>query len=150
MSDIPDPDSRIARVLIGWFGLFQTIHILVNLRALAQFKRGQDTFPANPPEDGWADETQATFTGMAGIDTVAGIITLAFIFDYHRDGELWPWLGTIALTIANYSATIYSFPTREAGAWDDHPLAYWGLYVAYLPVVALSVLYVLWNVRGDV
>lgn len=52
--------------------------------------------------------------------------------------------GAIALTIANYSAIIFAYPTRAAGAWEDHPLAYWGLYLSYVPIVALTGLYVWW------
>lgn len=107
---IPTPESRMARWLIGYFGFFQLVHVLVNLRALARFSREVDTFPANPPSDGWTDETQATFKTMAGIDTLAGILTIVFVVDYARDGEDWPLLGAVALTIANYSATPTQHP----------------------------------------
>jgi hypothetical protein len=146
---VPSPEARTVRWLIGYFGFFQTVHVLVNIRALARFHRGAETFPANPPAGGWSDETRATFQGMAGIDAVAGLVTIAFVVDRRRNGELWPWLGTVALTLANYSAVLYAFPTREAGAWREHPVSYWGLYIAYLPIVALSVLFVWWGVRGD-
>jgi hypothetical protein len=110
--------------------------------------RGEETFPANPPADGWSDETRATFTGMAGVDT-AGLLTLVFVADYERDGDAWPMLGAVALIVANYSATIYAFPTWTAGVWDEHPLAYRGLDVVYLPVVALNVCYATWVFRGE-
>lgn len=111
MTTIPDSNSRTARTLIAWFGISQTVHILVNLRAFIRFSHDQTTFPAHPPADGWSDETQGTLEGMAGIDIFAAVLTLAFITDYYRNGDQWPWLGTVALTIANYSATIYAFPT---------------------------------------
>lgn len=142
-------DARIVKWLIGYFGFFQTVHVLVNIRALARFHRGAETFPANPSAGGWADETRATFRGMASIDTVAGLLALAFVINHRRNGKLWPWLGTVSLTLANYSAVLYAFPTREAGAWREHPVSYLGLYIAYLPIVVLSVLFVWWEVHDD-
>lgn len=121
-----EPNNRLARCLIAYFGLWQTIHILVNLRALARFKHGDETFPAHPPADGWDAPTQATMEGIAKIDIVAPLLTVGFFVDYERDSDWWPLLGTLALTIANYSAVIFAYPTRAAGAWDEHPLAYGG------------------------
>lgn len=146
---VPTPDSRASKWLIGYFGVFQLVHVLVNLRALDRFAQGLDTFPANPPADGWTDETQATFKTMAEVDTLAGLLTIAFVVDYARDGEDWPLFGAVALTLANYSAALYAVPTRRAGAWDEHPLAYWGLYLVYVPVVVLSVLYAWWAVHEE-
>lgn len=147
--DLPQlgPDGRLVRCLIAYFGLWQTIHILVNLRALARFKRGDETFPAHPPADGWDAPTQATMEAMAKIDTIAALVTLGFVIEYERDGERWPLLGTLALTIANYSAVIFAYPTRAAGAWEEHPVAYWGLYLSYHPIVVLTVLYAWWMSR---
>jgi len=104
--------------------------------------------PSKPVGRRWSDETRATFTGMAGVDTV-GLLTLVFVADYERDGDAWPMLGAVALIVANYSATIYAFPTWTAGAWDEHPLAYRGLDVVYFPVVALNVCYATWVFRGE-
>lgn len=88
-----NPDGRLARLLIGYFGFWQTLHIMVNLRALVRFQRGDDTFPANPPADGWDTETQATMEGMARIDIGAALMTLGFLIEYERDGDQWPLLG---------------------------------------------------------
>lgn len=140
---------RLIRGLVWYFGLWQTLHVLVNLKALSKFHRGESTFPAFPPADGWSEETQATMEGMAMIDLVAAALTLVFVAEFERDGDHWPLLGAATLTISNYSAAIFAYPTRASGAWDQRPIAYWGLYLSYLPIVALTVLYVWWAINGN-
>jgi hypothetical protein len=39
-------DNKLIRFLVAWFGLYQSIHILVNLRGLAMLSRGSIDFPA--------------------------------------------------------------------------------------------------------
>lgn len=79
--------------------------------------------------------------GMARIDLVAAALVLVFIVDFERDGDHWPLLGAAVLTISNESAVVFFYPARASGAWDEHLVAYWGLYLSYLPIVALTVLY---------
>jgi hypothetical protein len=53
------------------------------------------------------------------------------LHDVSYPGDLWSLLGAAALTISNYSAVILAYLTRADGAWGEHPIAYWRLYLSY-------------------
>lgn len=144
----PAVRGRAVRWLVGYVALWQAIHVVVNVRALLRIDATGGTFPAPPPGGGWADSTLAVFVGMGALDAVAALLTLAFAIAYVRDGPSWPLLGTVALTVANYSAILFVFPTWVAGAWTAHPVVYWGLYASFVPIWALTALFAWWGYRG--
>lgn len=62
--------------------------------------------------------------GMARIDLLAAALAVLFVKDVELNGAYWPLLDAVALTVSNYSAFIFGYPTRTSGAWDEHPTAY--------------------------
>ena len=147
-SDCPqrpfDRDSLIGRALIYWFGLYQAIHVFVNLRALIRFRDDEETFPAHPPAEGWEEQVQSFFTGLATLDLVNAILTLVFVREFRRDSHRWPVLGCVGTSISLYAAILFGYGTRRAGAWRDHPLPYRVIYLAYVPCVVLFGYFARW------
>lgn len=141
-------DGPTAKALVGYFGLWQAVHVVVILRAFLLMEQGRVAFPASPPAGGWAESTQAVFVGMGGIDLVGALLAVGFVVAYVRERRSWPVLGAVALAIANYSAFLFAVPTWMAGAWAASPVVYWGLYASFLPIWALTVLYAWWGYRG--
>ncbi len=125
--------------LVGWYALYQAVHIPVNLRALARLAAGATMdFPAPPPAGGWSPDAVAFFAGMASLDLGNALLALVFTWGfYRRRGWAMP-LGLITLTVSLYAALLFAYATHAAGAWRPPGRgSYLLIYTAFLPVVAL-------------
>lgn len=134
-------DSKRVRLLAGWYGLYQAVHVPVNVRALFLLTRGDTLdFPAPPPSGGWSDDTIAFFTGMAALDLVNAVLALVFVAGLlARRGWAGP-LGLVTLTASIYAALLFDYATYAAGAWQSSGLAaYLFINVAFVPAVVLYV-----------
>lgn len=135
---------------MAWYGIFQAIHILINVRALAGLLRGGIDFPALPPPDGWTPQVIHFFTGMAGLDLLNAVLTLVFVLGYFRRASWRWWLGTLTLTISMYAAVLFDYATVASGAWTSANLpGYLIINISFLPVMWLFGLVCVWGARGD-
>jgi hypothetical protein len=143
-----EPDKIIAKALVAWYGLFQAIHIVVNVRGLAQLARGSLDFPAMPPPDGWSAQAVQFMTGIAATDLLNAVVTLVFVYGYFTRARWRLWLGTLTLTVSMYAAIVFTYATLASGAWPDNLFGYVFLTVTFVPVVVLFVLVCVWGVQG--
>ena len=144
------PDSTLTKALVAWYGLYQLIHIGVNLRGLFQLARGGIDFPALPPPAGWTPQVIHFFTGMAGLDLLNAVLTLVFVVGYFRQTRWRWWLGTLTLTISMYAAVLFDYATIASGAWTGVNLpGYLFINVTFLPVVWLFGLVCVWGMKGQ-
>jgi hypothetical protein len=142
-------DSKIVKSLILWFGLYQTGHILSNIRAAIQLYSGGfvDLFPALPPPNGWTPQAMNFFTAMATLDSLNALITIIFAIGYFRKAHWREWLGTLNLTLSLYAALVFNYATFASGAWAGSNLAgYLIINILYIPVLLLFFLFIAWNI----
>ncbi len=145
-----NPDRKLVKGLVAWYGLYQAIHIGVNLRGLFQLAHGGIDFPALPPSGGWTPQVIHFFTGMASLDLLNAVLTLVFVLGYFRRARWRFWLGTLTLTVSMYAALLFDYATLASGSWTQANLGgYLFTNVTFLPVVVLFGLVCVWGLRGE-
>lgn len=131
-------DSRLVKGLVLWYGLFQLVHIFVNVRGLWLLAQGGIDFPAPPPLGGWSEQVLYFFTAVAGLDLFNALLTLLFVYGFFRQARWCWWLGTLTLTVSLYAALLFDYATIAVGAWTGANLpAYLFVNVTFLPVIWL-------------
>jgi hypothetical protein len=134
-------NDKVLRLLTGYYGILQSSHMLVLLRAgLILLRTGEMKFPAPPPPGGWLLQTIPFLVGMGIVDAVA--ITQALFYVYYAvfRNQLIPQLGIISMTIAGSSALIFAIGTYASGAWMQHLFAYVAMVVLFSPTIFLFIL----------
>ena len=101
--------SSRMRWLVGYYGVFQAGHLVLNLVHLGGLRPIQD-FPP-PPAEGWHPQATAFWTSMGLIDTAIALLALYFVAAFFggRRGALWA--GLVSLT-TNLYAALSSSTTR--------------------------------------
>ena len=140
-----NPNSFVVKFLVGWYGLFQGVHILFN--TLYLLRPGTPPFP--PPAEGWLPQTVHLLNGMAASDLINAVLSLVFVYGYFTRAKWRMWLGTLTLTISVYAATVFTYATMAMGAWNGNLLGYLWSYIPFIPVVMLFVLVSLWAIKGN-
>lgn len=132
--------KRTEKALVVWFGIVQSLHLVVLARALIIFSRTTELpFPALPPPQGWSPQAEHFLIGNGIIDAVNIFLSLIFVYVFFKSK---PWAlktGLISLTVLLYSALIFAYGTIRAGAWSEHPFAYCSMAVLYIPIFLLTV-----------
>ena len=143
-------NNKLVRGLVLWFGLYQFIHIFVNMRGLFLLSQGGIDFPAPPPPGGWTQQVLHFFTGMASLDLLNALLSIVFVIGFFRRARWRWWLGTLALTVSIYAALVFDYATFASGAWTPGNLpAYLFINIAYLPVVWLFGWVCVHGARGE-
>jgi hypothetical protein len=147
---VTDPDDRLPRALVVWYGVYQGVHILVNARGLYLIHTGGALdFPAPPPPTGWPAEMLHMFASIGWADLIGAVLALVFVRGYLRRAPWRMWLGTLTLTISVYAAVNYNYWTIASGAWTPANLAaYLVVDLGFLPILWLFVLVCRWGARG--
>ncbi len=144
------PDSWVARLLVGYYGLIQVAHIVVLVWAgITLVRTGVFGFPAAPPAEGWSPQVRPFLVATAVADAVNVVLAWLFVYGYFaRMGWRW-WVGGITLTATAYSAFVFAWGTMASGAWGYRPVGYLSMAVAVVPVGVLALLYGIWGVGGQ-
>lgn len=145
MSALTNPNSLVAKFLVGWYGFFQTGHFLFN--GLYLLHPGTPPFP-QPPE-GWLSQTVHLLNGMAASDLVNALLSLVFVYGYFTRAKWRMWLGTLTLAISVYAMTVFAYGTIGMGAWIGNLFGYLWSYILFVPVVMLFGLVSKWTVKGS-
>ena len=132
--------SSRMRWLVGYYGVFQAGHLVLNLVHLGGLRPIQD-FPP-PPAEGWHPQATAFWTSMGLIDTAIALLALYFVAAFFggRPGALWA--GLVSLTTNLYAALSFNYTVIATGAWALHPVEYVALNAASIPLLVLFALVV--------
>ncbi len=106
------PRSLTTQILVGWYGLFQLSHFVLN--GIYLLDPGEPPF--NPPPEGWLPQTVDFINGIAFADWINSILTLIFVWGYFRACRWAAWLGTLTLTISIYAAFVFLWGAEASGA----------------------------------
>lgn len=129
----------LKRYLTAYYGMLQITHLMVLGRASVIYAQSNILpFPASPPPQGWSHQVIPFLFGLGAVDALAaglGVLWAVDIFITHKMAEdLW---GQISLSVAISSALVFAVGTIATGAWLFHPQEYFGMAIAFIPVVLL-------------
>lgn len=130
--------SRSLRFLTGYYGMLQSLHLLLLARAgWHLLQKQQLPFPASPPPGGWPGPVLPYLLGMGIVDLCAIGLGLVFVSYFFVRREVNWVLGLISLTAALSSGIVYLVGTIPSGAWGANPLSYLAVLLLFGPVLPL-------------
>ena len=134
----PPKQSRLLPLLIGYYGVLQSFHILLLIRAGWFLLQNREIpFPAPPPPGGWTESALPFLLGMGLVDLFAIGLGLVFVYGFFFRKEAPLTLGLISVTGALSSGITYLVGTLPSGAWEANLLAYLAVLALFSPILPL-------------
>ena len=121
--------------LVGYYGVFQAGHVVLNVLCLSGLRPIQD-FPP-PPAEGWHPQVTAFMTASGLIDTAIALLALYFVAAFFGGRRRALWAGLVSLTTYMYTTFTFNYTVVATGAWARHPVEYVVLNAASIPLVLL-------------
>ena len=121
--------------LVGYYGVFQAGHFVLNVAYLGRFLPIQE-FPP-PPAEGWHPQATALWTSMGLIDTAIALLALYFVAAFFGGRRTALWAGLVSLTTYVYNTFTFNYSVVATGAWELHPVEYVSLNAASIPLLIL-------------
>lgn len=139
---MPKQKSKILHLLMGYYGLLQSLHLIALIRAGILLLSGANSspFPILPPPGGWGEQTLPFMFGLGGTDVVGILLGVGFAYLALFKGKFIRRLGILSLTIFITGAIVFGAGTYPSGAWAAHPVAYWTMVALFSPSVILFIL----------
>ncbi len=132
--------NRFTKFLIVYYGILQSLHLLVLARAeFILWYSHMAPFPILPPPGGWAAEAMPFLYGLAGMDVIGILLGIIFSYQYLVNKKYKPVLGLISLTIFISGAIVFAAGTFPSGAWTAHPVSYWLMVILFAPIIPLYI-----------
>ena len=145
-----EPDGRVANLLVGYYALYQAVHVLVNVRGLHILMTGGVLdFPAPPPAGGWGPDVVNIGVAIGFADLFGAVLALVFAYGYFTGARWRIWVGTVALTISLYAHFIYAYwPLASGAVVGTNAFLYLFVHVATVPILCLAAMVARWALRG--
>jgi hypothetical protein len=132
--------KRIPHILILYYGILQTLHLIILLRAgILLLTTTRIPFPVLPPSSGWQVQTWPFLLGLAGMDVISILLGIIFAGRSQFKDVVDQKLGLISLTIFISGAMVFGAGTFLSGAWSHHPIAYGSMAFLFIPCLYLYV-----------
>lgn len=129
-----EKSDRSLRILVIYYGILQSLHLLTLARAGLFILRGEGyPFPILPPPEGWTQQSMAFLFGLAGMDVIGIFLGIIFVRQVVFRGKTNKVLGILSLTIFITGAVVFAAGTFPSGAWGAHPMAYGVMVVLFAP-----------------
>ncbi len=139
-------NSKWKKVLISYYGILQTLHLLTLARAGWLILQGESyPFPILPPPEGWTQQSMAFLFGLAGTDVIGILLGIIFAGKFLINRKMNRLLGILSLTIFITGAIVFAVGTFSSGAWGAHPVGYGAMVPLFVPVPLLYV----WLLRSN-
>ena len=143
MISLSDPHSKASRILVVWYGVFQTAHLLLNARYQLVPESARPPFPFAGPPEGWTSQTISFMSGMAVVDLANAALTLFVVIGFFRRARWVAWLGTVTLTISLYAAIAFTWGAVAAGA-PALGVPYLWMNLPFIPIAVLCIAWCYW------
>ena len=131
-------------LLVLYLGAIEVVHLMVLINAATKLaSSGVMPFPATPPADGWSGREQLVLVGLGVFDAVVACLAFVVVYSFFRRLSWSRRAGAICLVAVNISALVYASLVIGRQAWQQDPVGYAWVVVAYLPLVLLSIMWVL-------
>lgn len=126
------------KILILYYGILQTLHLLVLIRAGSILLLTDNfPFPILPPPGGWDNQAIHFMLGLGFTDTISILLGMLFSYQALFKNRFNRRLGVISLTSFFIGAVVFAFGTLPSGAWAAHPCAYGIMVILFLPSIGL-------------
>jgi hypothetical protein len=133
--------SPLVKILIAYYGLLQSLHLLTLARAGLLILGGNPApFPILPPPGGWSPQAMAFLYGLAGTDVIGILLGIVFAVLWVVKNRRRPRLGRLSLAIFITGALVFAAGTFPAGAWAAHPAPYGVMVLLFIPAAVLFIL----------
>ena len=107
-----DPDSRLAKILVAYYGFIQALHLVgIGWASVVLDTTGEMTFPAPPPVGGWSEQAINFFVGVGAIDALNAVLALVFVYGFFKGARWRGWLGALTLAGAAAGLSASEVPT---------------------------------------
>ena len=136
-----DRTRSVFRILVGYYGVLQTCHLLSLARAGWFLLQGLEIpFPASGPPGGWSQSALPFLLGMGLADVFAICLGIFFAYRliFYQDQRFL--IGLVSLTAASASGIVYLVGTIPSGAWEANPWEYLAVLVLFSPLIPLYIL----------
>jgi hypothetical protein len=144
---MPLSNKPNARTLIAYYGILQSLHLVVLVRAgVILLLQGRFPFPILPPPGGWDPQIIPFMLGLGTTDLAGILLGLCFVYRSLIKGSFYRRQGVISLTIFITGAVVFAIGTLPSGAWAAHPIPYGSMAVLFLPT---AILYA-WLLRSNI
>jgi hypothetical protein len=125
-------NDKAFRGLVYWSGLWQAIHLALNIA----YTLGRADFPPAPPE-GWTEQATHIFEGLVASDIVQSLVALAFVGGYVTR-KRWSFvLGLVSLSSSMFNSFSFTYFMVGTGAWAAHATDFVIIQVLWSPLVVL-------------
>jgi hypothetical protein len=142
-----DNHKPFMRTLIAYYGILQSLHLVVLVRAgVILLLQGRFPFPILPPPGGWDAQVIPFMLGLGATDLVGILLGLCFVYRALITGAFFRRQGVISLTIFITGAVVFAIGTFPSGAWRAHPFVYGLMAVLFTPTVILYI----WLLRSNI
>jgi len=129
------------RLLTGYYGLLQVVHLFVLAFGLKVYiQSGTIGFPAPPPRPGWEEQAEAFLLGNGALDAIIGVAAILFVIGFFKQQEWNQALGLVCVTASLCSGGFFVVGTILSGAWVAHPANYVGLVLVFAPAGMLFIM----------
>ena len=132
--------SRRLTFLAGYYGILQSLHLIMLARAgLIFLLSGNIPYPALPPAAGWTPQELPYLMGMGALDAGAACLGVFAAYSFIKNDRFVARYWVLSMGIALTSAILFTVGTLPSGAWIDHPIAYGSLVIFFSPLFLLFV-----------
>ncbi len=137
-SAMMQPRTRFLRLLTIYYGLLQSVHLVVLGYGMTVYLQHQVIgFPAPPPSIPWQRQAINFSLGNGMLDAVVAVAGLFYVFGFLQGKNWGRVLGLVCVTASLSSGVFFVIGTALSGAWVADPLHYSGLVLIFSPLVPL-------------
>lgn len=120
---------------VGWYGLYQAFHIVLN----ATYLLGSSEPPFPGPPGGWDRQALAFLDALALFDLLNAGLAVVGVVAYLQHRAWGRPATAVAVTISLYAAAVFTYATIASGAWRQATSGpYLVTWIPFGPVVLLA------------
>ena len=134
-------------ILVVWFGIFQTTHLLMHFFGLSEITPDvHSVFIYSSFQHVLKNDLAFS---LAILDIFYSILSLIFVVAYFNQKRWSQWLGSICLALSLNSILLFDYVALATGAWKDHSFEFIYINVGFIPVLILLITFSYYGIRNE-